>query len=37
MCMDIWEREEGRVREIGGMRVRDGENRMGRYGKVEGE
>lgn len=29
--------EEGRVREIGEMRVRDGENGMGRYGKVKGE
>lgn len=37
MCMDIWGWEEGGVREIGGMRVRDGENGMGRYGKVEGE
>lgn len=37
MCMDIWER----VRESKGNRwderIRDGENRMGRYGKVEGE
>lgn len=37
MCMDMWER----VRESKGNRwderIRDGENRMGRYGKVEGE
>lgn len=37
MCMDIWER----VRESKGNRwderIRDGENGMRRYGKVEGE
>ena len=37
MCIDIWER----VRESKGNRwderIRDGENRMRRYGKVKGE
>lgn len=37
MCMDMWERRRESKRNRWDERIRDGENGMRRYGKVEGE